>query len=181
MRKCNVFLLIYCPVIFFLLLTSAHGLSAQTGTVHSDKLSGNQNQFFNAVSEELICQCGCNLVLSQCGHINCPSAVPMRNKIEEMILAQKSKEDILKFFITEYRFNGRAPAGRAILSQPGTEGFDLVAWIMPFVLLSVFSVVVVFIIRKTSKTNVLTNTNASAAPDDLDKRVEEELKKWDSE
>lgn len=171
----------YGPIFFFLLLTSAHGLTAQTGTVHSDKLSGNQNQFFNAVSEELICQCGCNLVLSQCGHVNCPSAVPMRSKIEEMVLGQKSKENILKFFMTEYRFDGKAPAGRAILSQPGTEGFDLIAWIMPFILLSLFSVVVIFIIRRSSKSNALPKTNFSGAPNDLDKRVEEELKKWDSE
>jgi cytochrome c-type biogenesis protein CcmH/NrfF len=167
----------YSLSIFF--LVSIYSLQAQTGSARSDNLSGSQIDFFNSMSDELICQCGCNLVLSNCGHVNCPSAIPMRKQIEEMILAQKSKDDILKYFMTKYSFEGKPPKGRAILSQPDTKGFDLMAWIMPFILFAVFSVVMIFIVKRSTRKDAVRSVAPDAAPalNGLDKQIEEDLKK----
>ncbi len=163
----------------FLLLNS-HALPAQEGSAHTTLLAGSQIAFFNDVSQELICQCGCHLVLNSCGHVNCPSAVPMRSKIESMILEKKSKEEILSYFITEYTFEGKI-IGRKVLSQPDTKGFDLVAWVLPFALFLIFIFVVIFALKKYSKKNpTLTETLIKMSPEET-KRIEEELKKMDSQ
>lgn len=156
--------------------------SAQSqSSAHSSKLNGQQAALFSEISEELICQCGCNLVLGQCGHVNCPSAIPMREKIEEMILAQKNKTEIMAYFMKDYNFRGKGPFGKSILSQPATEGFDLMAWIMPFLLFVVFTAVVFIVVkRSTSKSKTATEAAPSSAPaSDLDKRIEDELKKME--
>ncbi|MCK6542254.1 cytochrome c-type biogenesis protein CcmH [bacterium] len=168
---------IYC--IASLLITSV--LYSQGGSAHTTKLNAEQNEMFNKISGELICQCGCNLVLGTCGHINCPSAVPMRNTIEDMIVAGKSHDAIIQYFMTEYSFRDNPPAGKAILSQPETKGFDLLAWIMPFLLFVIFIIVVVFLIKKITagKTAPVTVSPAHPADDPYAQRIEEELKKMD--
>jgi cytochrome c-type biogenesis protein CcmH len=133
---------------------------------------------FSEISEELICQCGCNLVLGQCGHINCPSAIPMREKIEEMLLNKTSKAEIMNFFMKDYTFRGKGPFGKAILSQPATEGFDLMAWVMPFFLLAVFTAIVFVVVKKaTVKKQPAKDESSSEPASDMDRRIEDELKK----
>ncbi|MBX7152263.1 cytochrome c-type biogenesis protein CcmH [bacterium] len=163
-------------LLFFMVVGS---LAAQSETAHSEKLSGKQAELFKSVSDDLICQCGCNLVLSQCGHVNCPSAIPMRNKIEEMILAGNSRQEMLNYFMNEYSFRGKPPVGKAILSQPDTKGFDLMAWLMPFVLFVVFLAVVVYVVKKISG-RAIEKPVAAESPAELDPRIEEELKKFES-
>lgn len=149
------------------------------GSAHSSKLSGEQAAFFSEISEELICQCGCNLVLGQCGHVNCPSAIPMREKIEEMILEKRTKADILNFFMKDYTFRGKGPFGKAILSQPDTKGFDLMAWVMPFLLFVVFTAVLLVVVKRSTSNKKAVKEDASSTPppSDIDRRIEEELKK----
>lgn len=150
----------------------------QSESSHSMRLSGPQADIFKDVSEELICQCGCNLVLGQCGHINCPSAVPMRKQIEEMVLAGKTKKEMLNWFMAEYRFEGRAPIGKAILSQPETKGFDLMAWTMPFVLFGAFAMVTVYVVIKYSRKRPLVAASpATTDGDEYQRRIEDEIGK----
>lgn len=150
----------------------------QSESSHSMRLTGPQAEIFKEVSEELICQCGCNLVLGQCGHINCPSAVPMRNRIEEMVLAGKTKQEMLNWFMTEYRFEGRAPVGKAILSQPETKGFDLMAWMMPFVLFGAFAVVTVYVVIKYSRRRPEVAASPTTTEGDAyQRRIEDEIGK----
>ena len=162
------------------LLTLAPQVVAQSGSAHSDKLSGSQAELFKAISDELICQCGCSLVLSQCGHVNCPSAIPMRKAIEEKIIAGVPKADILHYFETEYSFNGKPPPGKTVRSEPEAKGFDLLAWIMPFILLGVFLAVVFVVIKNKSgvksagESHKPVSENVSTT---YDARIEDELKK----
>lgn len=149
------------------------------GSAHSSKLYGEQATLFSEISEELMCQCGCNLVLGQCGHVNCPSAIPMREKIEEMILAKNTKADVLNYFMNEYTFRGKGPFKKAILSQPDTSGFDLMAWVMPFLLFVVFTAVLFVVVKRATSHKKTTpeNLSAPAPTSDIDRRIEEELKK----
>ncbi|MCB0833012.1 MAG: cytochrome c-type biogenesis protein CcmH [Bacteroidetes bacterium] len=147
------------------------------GSAHSTKLNTEQATLFNKVSDGLICQCGCNLVVSQCGHVNCPSAVPIRASIETMILDGKSETQIFDYFMTEYSFRGNPPPGRSILSQPATEGFDLIAWIAPFAILLVAGIALVVIIRRSS--GKTTSAPPGQAENNIDSRIEEELKQLD--
>lgn len=81
----------------------------------------------NQVFEELVCQCGCNLVLSTCAMESCHSATPMRKEIQKKIAAGETKEAIVAGFVEQY--------GMKVLSAPPARGFHLSAWVMPFAVL----------------------------------------------
>jgi cytochrome c-type biogenesis protein CcmH len=76
------------------------------------------------VSEGLTCQCGCGLTVANCNHPNCEFSVPVREQIDAMLKRGMSGPQVIAFYRGKY--------GEKILSAPTTEGFNLVAWIMPF-------------------------------------------------
>ena len=81
----------------------------------------------DAVAEGLTCQCGCGLTVANCNHPQCEFSVPVRTAIDGMIAKGMSGAAILASY--------RAKYGEKILSAPTTEGFNLLAWIMPFLAL----------------------------------------------
>lgn len=101
---------------------AAHAQSAQTSLTDRGQI-----YTFRQVSEALVCQCGCNMILYVCNHVNCPSAYPFRDSIEAMILRGNTKDEIIARFV--------ADEGEVVLSAPTTEGFNLAAWVTPFVML----------------------------------------------
>ncbi len=80
------------------------------------------------VAEALACQCGCGLTVANCNHPNCKFAIPARRQIAEMIGQGKGRTEIIGFFRQRY--------GEKVLSAPTTEGFNLLAWTMPFAALA---------------------------------------------
>jgi cytochrome c-type biogenesis protein CcmH len=76
------------------------------------------------VSEGLTCQCGCGLTVANCNHPTCRFSVPMRTEIQRMIDRGMSQDAIIGFYRHKY--------GEKILSAPTTDGFNLLAWVMPF-------------------------------------------------
>jgi cytochrome c-type biogenesis protein CcmH len=78
----------------------------------------------NQVSQGLTCQCGCGLTVANCNHPQCSFSVPLRGEIEAMISHGETRDQILAYY--------RHKFGEKILSAPTTEGFNLLAWTMPF-------------------------------------------------
>jgi cytochrome c-type biogenesis protein CcmH len=76
------------------------------------------------ISEELICQCGCNLLLSDCDHAVCRSRDEMTALISQKLAQGQSKSEIIQSFVDQY--------GEQVLAVPTKRGFNLVAWILPF-------------------------------------------------
>jgi cytochrome c-type biogenesis protein CcmH len=76
------------------------------------------------VSEGLTCQCGCGLTVANCNHPNCEFSVPVREQIDRMLGRGMSGLQVIAYFRGKY--------GEKILSAPTTQGFNLLAWIMPF-------------------------------------------------
>ena len=79
------------------------------------------------VAEGLTCQCGCGLTVANCNHPNCSFSVPMREHIDTMLGHGMGRAEIIAYFRKQY--------GEKILSAPTTQGFNLLAWTMPFVAL----------------------------------------------
>jgi cytochrome c-type biogenesis protein CcmH len=79
------------------------------------------------VAEGLTCQCGCGLTVANCNHPNCSFSVPAKDEIEAMIKRGLGRDAIIASF--------RAKYGEKILSAPTTQGFNLLAWVTPFVML----------------------------------------------
>ncbi len=96
-------------LLFFLLLVSP--VRADSPTVSS-------------VSKELICQCGCTLVLANCTHDECMSRDTMTTLLKQKLAQGQSEEQILQFFVAQY--------GEQVLASPPKRGFNLTAWILPF-------------------------------------------------
>ena len=81
------------------------------------------------IAEGLTCQCGCGLTVANCNHPNCSFSVPMREHIDTMLAHGMGRAEIIAYFRKQY--------GEKILSAPTTQGFNLLAWTMPFVALIV--------------------------------------------
>jgi cytochrome c-type biogenesis protein CcmH len=79
------------------------------------------------IAEGLTCQCGCGLTVANCNHPNCSFSVPMREHIDTMLAHGMGRAEIITYFRKQY--------GEKILSAPTTQGFNLLAWTMPFVAL----------------------------------------------
>ncbi len=76
------------------------------------------------VTQGLTCQCGCGLTVANCNHPQCSFSVPLRNEVAGMLAKGRSRVQIIAFY--------RAKYGEKILSAPTTQGFNLLAWVMPF-------------------------------------------------
>ncbi|MDO8432060.1 MAG: cytochrome c-type biogenesis protein CcmH [Candidatus Binatus sp.] len=76
------------------------------------------------VSESLTCQCGCGLTVANCNMPTCSFAAPIRAEIDQMIGSGMSGAQIVAFY--------RHKFGEKVLSAPTAEGFNLLAWTMPF-------------------------------------------------
>ncbi len=129
-----------------------------------------QAKRFNEISDRLVCQCGCNMVLRVCNHQNCPSAIPMRQSIERQIGAGSDDDAIVAGFVEEH--------GVKVLSSPPAEGLNLAAWVMPgFALgLGLFAAWY-FAVRWAGKRKLATaGASATSVDPVLRARIEEELK-----
>jgi cytochrome c-type biogenesis protein CcmH/NrfF len=110
-------------VLVLVLLLSPVAVSAQAPT-------------FQEIEESLTCQCGCGLTVHSCNHLQCPSAIPLRQELREQLALDKGRDGVLAHFAEKY--------GEKILSSPTTTGFNLAAWVTPFVALFLGAGFVVF-------------------------------------
>ena len=123
------------------------------------------------VADELICQCGCGMVLSECNHAVCGSREEMKASIADQIDQGKSKGEIVQFFVEAY--------GEQVLSSPSKRGFNLTAWIAPFVALLIGGVAVYFTLRKWVKRGKLTYEVEEGEYDtEYGQRVDQELEEF---
>ncbi len=125
---------------------------------------------YKEACDRLVCQCGCNEQLSVCAMQNCSSATPMRAEIRERLQKGDAVDQIVDSFVARY--------GKKVLSAPTTKGFDLSAWIMPFVILCLGLIVVVWVAVRMARPAAEEVEFESPA---VDPRVEEELKEFEKE
>jgi cytochrome c-type biogenesis protein CcmH len=133
---------------------------------------------FQVLEESLTCQCGCGLTVHSCNHLQCPSALPLRQEIREQMALGKTQDEILDHFEQTY--------GEKILSAPTTRGFNLAAWITPFAILLLGGGVVVVTLRRWRRGGgpplPTSAAPAAAAPPrgDLERQLDRELRDFDA-
>ncbi len=94
-------LLVYIAMPIWLPLVPVHNARHRHAhTLHAQNVYTNlQNpahiKIFNEVSDGVVCQCGCNFVLSSCPHVECPWGIPARRFIEAQIQGGMGAEEIL--------------------------------------------------------------------------------------
>jgi cytochrome c-type biogenesis protein CcmH len=95
---------------------------------------------YNDVGHKMICMCGCNYVLLECNHVNCPSSGPMVNELRADLAGGMGDNAILHAFEDKY--------GATVLAAPMFTRFNFVAWIMPPALLLLGIVGTVMLVRR---------------------------------
>lgn len=131
---------------------------------------------FKELEESLTCQCGCGLTVHSCNHLQCPSALPLRQEIREQMALGLGKAEILAHFQEKY--------GEKILSAPTTRGFNLAAWTVPFALLLIGSVFVAVTLRRWQRATVPAAPAPAATPvgprSEAERQLERELERFDA-
>lgn len=86
------------------------------------------------ISKQLVCQCGCNMVLANCSHAECHSRETMTTFIRQELERGKPGPEIIQTMVARY--------GEQVLASPTKRGFNLTAWLLPFIALLVGAVVI---------------------------------------
>ena len=116
------------------------------------------------VEESLTCQCGCGLTVGACNHLECSFAVPVRKDIAESLARGESGAQILDRYKVEY--------GEKVLSSPVAEGFNLLAWIAPYVAIFVAGIVMfTFFRRRAARVEPIAAGPAPASTPSSDERL----------
>ncbi len=126
------------------------------------------------IAKQLICQCGCTMVLSNCSHAECASREAMTALITQKLAQGQPAEQIIQFFVAQY--------GEQVLASPPKKGFNLTAWILPFVAILggggiIYAALKGWIRRgKTQQTNAV--TKAEEGDEEYQRRLEKELEEF---
>ncbi len=125
----------------------------------------------------LTCQCSCGLTVHNCNHLQCGFAIPAKEQIAEQLEQGKSRQAILSSFVVRY--------GEKVLSSPTATGFNLAAWIAPFLVVFIGAVSIGFIVLRWTKNRphaqaVSPSSTPTATPNPYQERLEKELKTFES-
>ena len=97
-----------------------------------------------AVGDGLLCQCGCNIQVSQhCQHAGCSFHTDMRALIVKEIAAGKDELAIRQDFVHLY--------GIQVLATPPAHGFYLTVWILPALCVPLGLALVIVVVRRWRK------------------------------
>jgi cytochrome c-type biogenesis protein CcmH len=120
------------------------------------------------IGGRLACLCGtCNNTVGDCPMLECHYSRPAREKIATMQASGKSDDEIVNSVVKEQ--------GLQALASPPGEGFNLLAWVMPWVAVSCGLIGVWLFIRR-----IAPKRTAAGAPEinaDALKRYQENIEK----
>ncbi len=94
---------------------------------------------FNSLGHQLMCTCSCTEILLECNHMGCPDSPGIIADLHVKVDAGGTDKSILGWFADKY--------GPIVLASPMRDGFDRVAWIVPFVVLGLGILGVVVLVR----------------------------------
>jgi cytochrome c-type biogenesis protein CcmH len=116
------------------------------------------------IEEMLTCQCGCGLTVATCNHLECSFAVPVRKEIAESLARGETGAQIIERYKKEY--------GEKVLSSPIPEGFNLLAWIGPYLAIVVAGVAMFsFFRRRARRVEPVVEAALPSAPADDERRA----------
>ena len=129
------------------------------------------------ISDQLVCQCGCTLTVSNCTHIECMSREAMTALIKQKLAQGQSETEIIQFFVDQY--------GEQVLSSPPKRGFNLVAWVLPFVAILAGGGVIYIALKKWvwqgRQSPTIATTETEEEKEKYQQRLEKELKEFTEE
>jgi cytochrome c-type biogenesis protein CcmH len=124
------------------------------------------------VGDKLACLCGsCKNTVANCPMLGCHYSSPAREKIAAMQAQGKGDQEIIDSFI-------KAEGLRA-LAVPPAEGFNLAAWVMPFVAIGLGLAFIYWFMQRNRRPAAALPQVDSAALDRYHEQIEKDLAKLD--
>jgi cytochrome c-type biogenesis protein CcmH/NrfF len=109
-----------------------------------------QSVRFQKLGDKIMCTCGCGQMLLKCNHVGCPNSARMIGQLHDQLGdgrpgapagdTNRSDEDVLNFFRTQW--------GVTAVVEPSQHGFELLAWILPFVGLIAGTILLMIVVAK---------------------------------
>ena len=146
MTERHRFALLFCVVV---------GIASAILPLHVDAQKTERAKVLGA---RLMCMCGCGQILTQCNHLNCPSAGPMLKELDRRVAAGEADDLIIQDYVQEY--------GQKVLSSPPSTGFNSIAWYIPGVAFAVGLGIVAVVIRLWRQRDRARAAAVSGAPVD---------------
>jgi cytochrome c-type biogenesis protein CcmH len=120
------------------------------------------------------------------GEVMCPtckttldqSSAPIANRIRRFITTRIAAGDTR----SEIKQKLVAQFGPAILAEPSRHGFNLLAWVLPFVAIGLGAAVLAWLVWRWSRRREAASAAAADAPIDpeLERRLDDELARFDA-
>ena len=124
------------------------------------------------VGDHLACKCGvCNNTVATCQMLECHYSSPAREKIGKM-QAEGAKDDaIIASFVQE--------GGVAALAAPPTTGFNLLGYILPFILLTLGTIGITYWLNRLRRPKVVPVDSLPPIDARYQARIEKEMAEID--
>lgn len=142
---------------------------AVCGAVFVSASAMDSSDRFNKLGGKLMCTCGCAQMLMGCDHVGCPNRGEEMDRLRSGIASGADDKTILDGFVKEY--------GAVVLSAPPGEGFNILAWIMPFTVAAIALIGTVLLVRHWAKQQPRLEQQSSAklaAQDAVRERIRRE-------
>lgn len=146
--------ILFLAVLSAFMLLSGSGMKAQTQEV--------DEELFRSIAIELRCPtCQGLSILDSSANFS----EQIKAQVREQIRQGKSKPEIIDFFVERY--------GLWILREPPKEGFNLIAWILPTVILILGPILIWFFVwRKRKQIESYGVRSVDAIVEEMNKKLE---------
>lgn len=161
-------------ILFFFLFTSTL-LLAQTERPPAQRVLQTE------IQNGLACFCGCGMTIQGClGGMVCSESKTISKQVATLLEGGKTKDEVLQAMVAQY--------GERILSAPTKTGFNLTAWILPFVALAAGGFIVAKVIANWKRQSPESKSALSRTrdpeqqrppSDPYQERLERELREFD--
>ena len=129
-----------------------------------------QTDAVRRVGSRLACLYGtCNNTVADCQMLECHFSRPARARIAALQAMGKSDSEIVDTFVAQY--------GKQVLAAPPAEGFNLLAWVMPYVALGAGLAAIWLFLRRFRKPAALPVDDEALSR--YRERIEKDLTKLD--
>ncbi len=95
---------------------------------------------FQQLGSQMICTCGCTEGMLTCTTLGCTTKLQEQAELRQRLGAGMSDAQVVQAFVQEY--------GTVILANPTTQGFNLLAWVLPWVALGLGLALVLWFVKR---------------------------------
>ncbi|MBI2866003.1 MAG: cytochrome c-type biogenesis protein CcmH [Chloroflexi bacterium] len=127
----------------------------------------------NRIASQLVCQCGCGLVLNNCNHEQCGPRDSMLAYIGTALDQGQTEKQVIASLVQSY--------GEVVLAAPTKRGFNLAGWVTPFVAIAGGAAVIFLALRAWVAWTPRSEVEAVEVQpgDPYLSRVDEELRRYE--